>query len=164
MPHMDRLKTSVLLMVFVLLAACGTASNVVYEAPADKITFQSVNITELPPNVDVPADVQKKLLDSLHHELYEEKGFSKGNDLQLEYRIVSYTGGNRLKRFVAGGIGNWGEGDMVIQTKYKDVDGKIMGELTTRGKIGSGIFGGPIKSAARRVAEKIAMYTTTIRQ
>ena len=161
---MDKLKTSVLPVVFVLLTACGTASNVVYEAPAKKVDFQSVSIIELPPTIDVPDSIQEKLFDSLNHQIYQEKRFSKGNDLQLEYKIVSYTGGNRLKRFVAEGIGNWGEGELVIQTKYKDAGGEVISELTTRGKIGSGIFGGSIKSAVKRAAEKIATHTTTIRQ
>ena len=165
MCYIYKLKILALLMVFLLLTACGTASNVVHEAPAKKVNFQSINVIELPPTVDVPGAIQKKLFSSLHHELYEEKGFSRGNDLRLEYKIVSYTSGNRFKRFLAEGIGNWGEGELIIQTKYKDAGGDIVSELTTRGKIGSGIIlGGSIKSAVKRAAEKIAMHTTTIRQ
>jgi len=67
--------------------------------------------------------------------------------------------GDRLSRWFWGGIGNAGEGMVVVQVRYIDVVGKELARTQVEGRIGSGFFGGSLDDAITKAGEDIVGFT-----
>ncbi len=150
----------IMLMVVITLSACGTSTSIVKQSAPDRQTLQGLSLTEIEPAIAVPEDMRQVMREQLEHALYEDKHFAQGSELTVRYRFVGYNGGNRLKRWLAEGVGHWGEGSIVVITEFVDNKGVVIATLESLGRIDSGIFGGGIKSVAARVAEDIADYAS----
>ena len=153
----------ILAFAFVMLVGCGTARTIVLEPikkdGASIKKYSQIKISADNHRVLVPADIKKTLHQVLKQGLIKAGIFSKDGDLTLDYTFVSYDSGNRFARFFWEGLGNAGEGSMVIRVKYFDGQGAQITEIETEGRIGSGFFGGSLHDAALRAADDIVDFT-----
>jgi len=159
---------SKILLAFILgfaLASVGCTSGrtMVMNVPTERIKAVSVNIVEDPATVSVPAEVTNMFRDKLERALFVgEEGsppfFTKGANLSIHYRFIQFTAGSRFKRWLAGGIGGYGEGVMTVEAKFINSSGKEISKIQSEGKIGTGIFGGAIDGAVEKCVEEVAQY------
>lgn len=150
-----------LFFVTVLLSACGTSSNIVMQSSTQLQNVRAIQLAEATHTVEVPAELRNHLRETLEQNLFDEHNFEQGKDLTLEYRFIAYKHGSRLKRFLADSTGSWGEGSMIVHTRFLDSNGELVAETETLGRIDSGIFGGGIKDAADRVADDVAQFAAS---
>ena len=144
-------------------AGCTSGRTMVMNVPAARIKAVSVNVIEDQPTVSVPAEVSTMFREKLEGSLFigEQGGapaFSKGADLNIHYRFIQFTSGSHLKRWLAGGIGGYGEGVMTVEAKFINSSGKEISKIHSEGKIGAGIFGGAIDGAVDKCVEEVAQF------
>ena len=161
-----RSKTLLALIVgFVLTSVgCTAGRTMVMDVPTERIKAVSVNIVADQDTVSVPAEVTNMFRDKLERALFVgEEGssppFTKGTDLSIHYRFIQFTAGSQFKRWLAGGIGGYGEGVMTVEAIFIDPSGKEISKIQSEGKIGAGIFGGTIDGAVEKSVEEVARYT-----
>ncbi len=148
-------KGIVLLFIVAMLAGCGSARNIVTEPIVTNYKSSDIEISSSP-GVDIPGEARTYFDKVLKEKAHEH--FAYGNHLKMTYKFVSYEEGSRLKRYLSGGIGNWGEGTLLIQADFTDAQGKHLGSVRTDARISSGFFGGSIESALDMAAEKLVEY------
>jgi len=59
---------------------------------------------------------------------------------------------------MSGGIGNWGQGTLLIEANFFDASGKKISSIQTDAVIESGLFGGSFENALDLAAEKLSEY------
>jgi hypothetical protein len=153
-------------LMVVLSAGCGAGRTMVLDVPDRKVVANGVEIVRAESTVDIPVDVlihfEKELRENLYEKQNEKEApFVEGSDLRLEYCFIQFDKGNQFSRYMWGGLGNSGEGTMTVQVRYVDNSNEEIAKIQSQGKIGSGFFGGSIKSAVNRCAEEITEYTVT---
>jgi hypothetical protein len=142
---------------------CTSGRTMVMNVPAERIKAVSVNVVEDQPTVSVPPEVSTMFRAKLEDSLFvgEQGGtpaFSKGAGLNVHYRFIQFTSGSQFKRWLAGGIGGYGEGVMTVEVKFINSSGKEISRIQSEGKIGAGIFGGAIDGAVEKCVEEVAQY------
>ncbi|TAM01739.1 MAG: hypothetical protein EPN70_18715 [Paraburkholderia sp.] len=142
-----------------LLVACGTARTVVLEPARNHDRFSGVELVESEATVTVPPEVTAKMRSVIEKGLYENGAFTRGKDLRIVYTIVSNNPGNQFQRWLLGGIGNAGEGSLVVMVRYLDTTDTELAKTEVEGKIGSGFFGGSYEEAVTKAGEDIVKYT-----
>ncbi len=156
----------VFILILVLVLAnfgCTSGRTMVMNSPTDSLKTDSANVVMDKATVDVPSDVSTTFRGKLEGALFVgEQGtpppFKKGPNLTINYRIIQFTSGSQFKRWLAGGIGGYGEGSMTVETRFIKSDGKELSKIQTDCKIGAGVFGGSIDLALDKCVEEIAMY------
>lgn len=143
-----------------LLSACGASKNVVIAPPESNNHFSSIRIVEQNSTVKVEENDTHYFREKLTEYLGDEFQQSNDDSLVLSYSFIGFDRGNRLKRYLSGGVGNWGEGGLVIQTTFRDPEGNELAKINTDASIDGGVFGGDIQSAFKKAAQKIAEFTT----
>jgi hypothetical protein len=141
------------------LAGCGTARTIVLEPASTQDTYRNVQIVPQSPTVDVPMEVTQLFESELATRLYDSGAFENGTGLQLYYTFVSHDEGSRMARWFWGGIGNAGEGSIVVMVRYADPQGRELARTHVEGRIGSGWFGGSTKDAIKKAAQDVGDYT-----
>ena len=141
------------------LAACGSSRTMVMEAPSTDNTYQGLRVVEGDSLVQVPTEARSEIKEYLNEEIYSEQKLPAGDDLTLTYRVIQFDAGNQFTRWFLGGIGNAGEGSLMLHVTFTDNSGIKRGEIQAEAKIGSGFFGGDFSSALARVAEEVTEYT-----
>lgn len=154
-----------LLTVLALASGCGASRTMVLDLPEEKVVADSIEIVRGESTVQVPEEVVTRFEEELRKNLYEgkegeEAPFAEGSGLKLEYCFIQYDKGNQFARYMWGGIGNAGEGTMTVLVRYLDSGDQEVARIQSEGKIGSGFFGGSMKSAINRCAEEVSNYTT----
>jgi hypothetical protein len=152
---------SFLISAMFLTASCGVGRNMVVDAPETKIRAASANASETNSPVSVPTEVKSEFQSKLEQYLYKDGAFQKGSDLKIKYRFIQYEPGSQFSRWFFGGIGNAGEGSLMIEVKFFDSADKELSKIQTEGRIGSGFFGGSYSEALDKAAEKVAEYAKT---
>jgi hypothetical protein len=143
--------------------SCTAGRTMVMNAPTEQIKAVSINIVEEQATVSVPPEVRNMFRDKLEGILFvREEGssppFTKGTDLSIHYRFIQFTAGSQFKRWLAGGIGGYGEGVMTVEARFITSTGKEINKIQSEGKIGAGIFGGAIDGAVEKCVEEVAQY------
>ncbi|NWF36337.1 DUF4410 domain-containing protein [Mariprofundus sp. KV] len=140
----------------IMLAGCGSARNIVTEPTTTIYKTDVIEVTKANSTVQVPdefvAYFDKRLRSEVH------KSFANGNKLRLEYRFISFDEGSRFKRYMGGGIGNWGQGTLLIQADFYDENGNKLSSMQTDAVISGGFFGGSFESAIDLAVEKMTEY------
>lgn len=149
------------LVLAAALAGCGTARTVVVEPAKATARYRTLTIAADPSTVAVPADVSRDFEASLRKDLYGSGKFAQGDELRLVYAFVSHNPGNQFQRWFSGGIGNWGEGSLVVHVRYLDKAGQEVAKTQVEGRIGSGFFGGSMSEALYRVSQDVVTFTVT---
>jgi hypothetical protein len=147
----------VLLVGIVFLVACGTGKTKVMQAGETKIAFDHVALQEGNSSISVPPEVKAAFIKQLSKSLYSNNFFQRDKGLTIKYRFIQFSGGSRLKRWLAAGIGGAGEGSLSVGAIFIDSEGKQLSEIVSIGKIGSGVFGDSIYYALEKAAEKAAV-------
>lgn len=142
---------------------CTSGRTLVMNVPTERLKAASANIVEEQATVSIPSEVSTMFRDKLEQALFagvqgSTPPFIKGSDLGIHYRFIQYTAGSRFKRWLAGGIGGYGEGVMTVEARFIDSSGKEISRIQSVGKIGAGIFGGAIDGAVEKCAEEVAQY------
>ncbi|MGD8327059.1 MAG: hypothetical protein PVF65_09095 [Sphingomonadales bacterium] len=142
------------------LAACGSGQTVILERPDAGAKYEQAYLVEGEHLADVSAEQVKEFHDYLDEFMFGEKGvFEKNeNGFSVTYRFTSYSSGSRGKRYLSGGIGNWGEASAVIEVTFENPDGIQIGKINVEGRIGSGFFGGDAESTLKHAAREAAEY------
>jgi hypothetical protein len=153
------MKRTLIVAVALLLSACGTARTIVMEPVKTTTRYTRVQLVENNANVQVPAEVTQKFRSTVEQGLYQKGGFSKGEDLRIAYTFVSHNPGSQFQRWFWGGIGNAGEGSVVVNILYLDAKGAELGKTQVEGRIGSGAFGGSYDEALQKAGEEVVRFT-----
>jgi len=150
-----------LLAVVALLVGCGTARTLVLEPTRAVDRFARVDLISDNPTVAVPAEVAQQFESVIRKGLYDSGAFSRGQDLKILYTFISHNPGDRVSRWFWGGIGNAGEGSVVVLVRYIDMSGKELAKTQVEGRIGSGFFGGSFDDAITKAGEDVVKFTVT---
>ncbi|WP_019451798.1 hypothetical protein [Cupriavidus sp. BIS7] len=153
------MKRMLLVGIVVVLGGCGTARTLVLEPVKQPNHFQRVELVEAPATVKVPAQVTEKFRSVVEKGLYENGKFLRGNDLRISYTIISDNPGSQFQRWFWGGIGNAGEGSLVIMVRYLDASDAELAKTEIEGRIGSGFFGGDFEEAITKAGEDLVKFT-----
>jgi hypothetical protein len=161
---MNRVKRSAAaaaVLACLFLSACGTGRTLVMEPPAERKSYASATLERAADSVPVPEELRVMFRDQLREELYgtpQEPGpFIEGGGLTIRVKVVQFEAGNQFERWFWGGIGNQGEASMQLLTEFFDGDRKLA-HIQTEGRIGSGLFGGSVKSAVEKATSEISSY------
>jgi hypothetical protein len=143
--------------------SCTSGRTMVMNVPTERIKAVSVNVVEEPATVSVPPEVRNMFRDKLEEILFvgdqgSSPPFTKGKDLGIYYRFIQFTAGSQFKRWLAGGIGGYGEGVMTVEAKFFNSTGKEISKIQSEGKIGAGIFGGAIDGVVEKCVQEVAQY------
>lgn len=148
--------------VCLLLTACGTGRTMVMEPVAEKAAFDAVKLERATDSVAVPDELRTMFIDKLRLDLFgtaEKPGpFAEGDGLTVRVKVVQFQPGSQFQRWFWGGVGNQGEASIQLLTEYFQGDRKLA-NIQTEGRIGSGFFGGSVKSAVEKAASEISTYT-----
>ena len=152
------------ILLLAMAVGCGAGRTMVMNPPDRKTVAAGVEIVRGESTVVVPEEVVVRFEEQLKKRLFEaengkEAPFAKGTDLKLEYRFIQFNKGNQFSRYMWGGLGNSGEGNLTVSVCYRDSEDRELCTIQSEGKIGSGFFGGSISSAVDRCADEIAGYT-----
>jgi len=149
-------KLVVLIVGVLLLAGCGSARNIVTSPTETIYKTEVIEISRGKSTVQVPDEFSAYFDGQLRKEVH--KSFGQGGKLRLEYRFISFDEGSRFKRYMSGGIGDWGQGTLMIQADFYDEGGKLLSTIQTDAVISGGLFGGSFESALDLAVEKLAEY------
>lgn len=153
--------SSAVVVVGLLLSACGAGRTLVMEPPDERRTFPAATIERGKDNVPIPEEYATQLVQKLREGLYgnaEKPGaFADGAGLTIRTKVVQFEAGSKFQRWFWGGIGNQGEGSLHLLAEFYDGDRKLA-QIQTEGRIDSGAFGGSLKSAVEKAAEEITEY------
>jgi hypothetical protein len=144
--------------------SCTSGRTMVLNTPPEQIKAAALNVVKEKSTVSVPQDVDTMFRDKLEAMLFVKDNdnpspFTKGNDITIHYRFIQFTAGSQFKRWLAGGIGGYGEGVMTVEAIFVTSTGKEISKIQSEGKIGAGLFGGAIDSAVDKCVEEIVQYT-----
>jgi hypothetical protein len=153
------MKRTLVIGLVLLLVGCGTARTLVLEPVKTHSRFSSVQLVQNEATVTVPPEVTEKIRSVVEKGLYENGAFTRGNELRIVYTIVSNNPGSQFQRWLWGGMGNAGEGSLVIMVRYLDVADTELAKTEVEGRIGSGFFGGSFDEAVTKASEAIVKYT-----
>jgi len=142
---------------------CTSGRTMVMNVPTERMKGVSMNVVEEQATVSVPPEVANMFRDKLEEELFVGESssappFTKGTDLKIHYRFIQFTAGSQFKRWLAGGIGGYGEGVMTVEARFINSNGKEISTIQSEGKIGAGFFGGSIDGAVEKCVEEVAQY------
>lgn len=142
---------------------CTSGRTMVMNVPAERMKAVSATVVEDQPTVAVPVEVSSMFRDKLEGGLFggdkeAPPAFSKGTELKIQYRFIQFTGGSQFKRWLAGGIGGYGEGVMTVEVRFINSSGKEISKIQSEGKIGAGVFGGAIDGAVDKCVEEVVLY------
>ncbi len=140
-----------------LLAACGSSKTMVLDTCGETKYVKNFEIVQGKSTTGVPKEAQQLFHNTINKKL-TEIGYSKGNDLIIEYRFIQFDEGDQFARWMWGGLGNSGEGEMTAEVKFKDIKGNELCKIQVGGKIGSGVFGGSFDHAIENAAHEVVRY------
>ena len=154
----------IIVLLSLLVSACGTGRTMVMEPPAEKKAFTAVTLERAADTVVVPDQYRQQFLQNIRERLYgtsEKPGpFTEGAGLTIRIKVVQFDAGNQFERWFWGGIGNAGEGSLQVLAEFYEGQTKLA-NIQTEGRIGSGFFGGSMSEAVDKAAEEIAEYAIT---
>jgi hypothetical protein len=159
----EKLFLALILGIALASVGCTSGRTMVMNVPAERIKSASMNIVEEQPTVSVPSEVKSMFRDKLETALFggepgTSPSFTKGLDLKVSYRFIQFTAGSQFQRWLAGGMGGYGEGVMTVEARFTNAAGKEISKIQSEGKVGAGFFGGAIDGAIEKCVEEVAQY------
>ena len=153
--------TSATVLAGLLLTACGASRTLVMEPSAERKTFPAATIEGSKDNMEMPDEYRTQLVQELRegpHGTAEKAGaFQEGVGLMIRVKVAQFDPGSKFQRWIAGGLGNQGEGSLHLLAEYYDGEKKLV-HIQTEGRIDSGVFGGSLMSAVQKAANEITEY------
>jgi hypothetical protein len=133
----------------------------VMEPAAERKAFDAAKLERASDSVEVPEELRVMFVEKLRADLYGDAGkpgpFTEGDALTIRVKVVQFEAGSQFQRWFWGGIGNQGEASMQLLTEFFEGDQKLA-HIQTEGRIGSGFFGGSVKSAVDKAVSEISTY------
>jgi hypothetical protein len=140
-----------------LLAACGSSKTMVLEDVGSPQQIDSYKLVEGKSTTNAPQEAKQLFYSDIETGLIE-RGYKRGDDLTIEYRFIQFNAGNRFERWMWGGLGNAGEGEITVEVIFKDHCGKELSKIQVGGRIDSGFLGGSFDCAIRNAAGEVVTY------
>ncbi|AIL13042.1 hypothetical protein IM40_05225 [Candidatus Paracaedimonas acanthamoebae] len=141
----------------ILLTACGSSKTMVLDTCAETKYVKNFELIHGKSTTSVPKEAQELFRNIIDKKL-TEIGYSKGNELIIEYRFIQFDEGDQFARWMWGGLGNSGEGEMTAEVRFKDLKGNELSKIHVGGKISSGVFGGSFDHAVENAAHEVVRY------
>lgn len=135
-------------------------NNGLERTPAERHIAKTYSLAEGQSTVGCDEAVKRQFEQEIK-DGFAEANMPEGNDLKIEYRFVQFDEGSRLVRYMAGGLGNAGEGEMTVEVIFKNRDNKELSRIHVGGKINSGFFGGSFDHAVEHSAKQVVRYVIT---
>lgn len=168
---MSKKKVGVIIIavaIAMVISGCAAGRTVVIRPVQviNRVQINSVEVKNVKSTVDVGDDILGKIRYKLIEKLQKTEAFPEvkmeglGKGIIIESELVQYDKGSRFDRWFWGGIGNAGEGSLMIKAVYKDkVSQEILAEIQTEGRINSGFYGGDFDLAFGKALDEIVKYT-----
>ena len=151
-------------LLCLLITACGTGRTMVMEPVAERKIFAKAKLERSTDSVPVPDELRTMFVEEIRKDLYgtaEKPGpFTEGDGITVRVKVVQFEAGSQFQRWFWGGVGNQGEASMQLLTEFFEGDKKLA-HIQTEGRIGSGVFGGSVKSAVEKAASEISEYAVS---
>jgi len=164
MIHFNRSAAFAAALVCLFLTACGTGRTMVMEPVAERKAFTNAKLERSTDSVAVPDELRTMFVEEIRKDLYgtaEKPGpFTEGDGLTIRVKVVQFEAGSQFQRWFWGGVGNQGEASMQLLTEFFEGDKKLS-HIQTEGRIGSGVFGGSVKSAVEKAASEISDFAVS---
>jgi hypothetical protein len=141
-------------------SGCSSSSTTVLQpnSKLGQIKYANCNIQEVIIANNVPVE-QREYFKAKLDQLILKNFPNKGNDLSIKYSFITYNEGSQFTRYMLGGLGGAGKGELVVKAEFYDLQNQKVGEIQSKGEIGAGFFGGSFKGTLDKVAEEISNYT-----
>jgi hypothetical protein len=164
MSQLNRSAAAAAALACLFLAACGTGRTMVMEPTTEQKVFESAKFERATDSVEVPEELRAMFVEELRRNFFGADGkpgpFKEGEGLTVRVKVVQFEGGNQFQRWFFGGIGNQGEASLQLLTEFFDGERKLA-NIQTEGRIGSGVFGGSVKSAVEKAVAEISDYAVS---
>jgi len=164
-----------LVSVVASLTGCETGStSVVKQSEVSFGRYQVLEIPDLegigpdrpwPALPTVPTAVRKEIADTIAKQLKESKLFAEVNRgssgpaesvLLLKGRVLKYSPGSRVKRYVDPGSGG---ASIIVSVKFiETTSGRELAEANFKGVMTGGLFGGSGSETHSQIAQEIVQF------
>jgi len=147
------------------LTGCGTGSTAVIKPVSDlKNNSRSVSVNEVSSKVAVPEKALEQIRRVLINRLKNNRAVDVVTDgdgaVILDVEVIRFETGDQLARWVSGGGGEMGKGEIILETTYIDSRSRQeIGKIKTHGDILAGFFGGSMDTAYSNSIQEIVEYT-----
>lgn len=154
----------VVAIVFTLVG-CGTSGLIIVKSPPNGIARGNIiQVNEIKSTTPIPEPACEKIRDILIGKLEKTGAFEavlkNGGKIIMDINIKSFDAGNQFERWFWGGLGDFGEGKIVLETVYTDAaTNNEAAKIITEGTINCGVFGGSIDTAYSNAIQAIVKYT-----
>lgn len=156
--NFNHIKLPILLSSVLLLQGCGAGKITVLDPINAEEKAQSIRLKQDTHNVAVEKEKIEYFETQLKEKLYKELGKTEGDDITIKYRFVKFDEGSRFTRYLLVGLGNAGEGSLIIEFTFFNRKGIEIGKVSSEGKISAGFGGGSIDSAIDFAVKAITEY------
>ncbi|SRR5260221_6904663 len=154
-------KSLIILPLMIILTGCtGTGTTMVLNAPTERHIAKTYNLVEGKSTVGCDAEVKKKFEQEVRNG-FAQAQMAQGSDIVIEYRFIQFDEGSQFVRYMAGGLGNAGEGAMTLEVVFKDKNNKELSKIHVGGRITAGVFGGSFDHAVEKAANQVVKYAVT---
>ena len=156
---------ALLLAVVMTVSGCGASGLMIIKSTPIGIEEVSViQVNEIKSDVYIPEKACEQIRDIVINKLEKTSAFKSvsknSGKIVLDIKIISFDGGDQFARWFFGGIGDFGEGKIILETAYSNVASKNeIGKIRTEGSIKFGLFGGSVKTAYSNAVDEIVRYT-----
>lgn len=154
-------KYLLILPIAMALSGCmGSGKTTVLDAPTERLAAHTFKLAEGKSTVGADLDIKRQFEQEVKNGL-KESNMTEGGDLIIEYRFIQFDEGSRFVRYLVGGMGNAGEGEMTVEVLFKNQNNKELGRIHVGGKITAGVFGGSFDHAIEQAAGQVVKYAIT---
>ncbi len=147
-------------LMIILQGCAGKGTTMVLNAPTERQMARNYHLVDSGSTVGVESSA-KRLFETEVNQGLRQANMQAGQDLEISYRFIQFDEGSRFMRYMAGGLGNAGEGEMTIEVTFKNRDKQEIGKINVGGKIASGAFGGSFDNAIEQAALQVVRYVNS---
>lgn len=162
-------RTAVVGMITLFLASiltgCSTSAAIIIKpVNKDAVKINTVQVDQIKTDVKMPPEILERIGQVLIRKLENSGKFNsvskKEGALVLRITVTSFDAGDQVARWLLGGAGETGKGEIMLETVYVDArSGYKVGQIRTHGSIVAGFFGGSIEAAYASAVDEIVKFT-----
>lgn len=154
------MKKAIMLVMALVLAACGSSNLIVMEPVKAPAKTDAVTLVYDGSTVGVPEENITKTRQLMEEAFYGGKAPLFRNatgGVTIKYGYLSYKPGSQFGRYMLGGLGV-GKAKMVLRADFVGADGVKLGSAQADAEISGGFFGGSSNSAIKKAVGEIRNY------
>jgi len=153
------------MVMVLLLSGCGTGSTSIIK-PVSRIENSDYSImvnSVSSADAKVSQEMLQKIKQMLVQKLKSSNAFNavsmQQGTITINVNIVTFDEGSQAGRWLAGGIGEMGKGEIVLETTFIDSRSKNeIGKIRTHGDVVGGFLGGSIDSAYSNALSEVVSF------